>query len=120
MKVRKVSSYFHILAFKFFDTGDRQMFRKLIEVNLGSGHDFELEVKYLLTQLGFTASLTGNDDKGVDIIAQAPTPGNPKFYIQCKYHHNTVGLEAIQQVYTGAAIRGNQAYPVVFTSSMVT
>lgn len=91
-----------------------------LTANLGSGYDYEMEVKYLLMQLGFTAALTGNDDKGVDIIAQAHTPGNPKFYIQCKYHHKTVGLEAIQQVYTGAAIRGNNGYPVVFTSSMVT
>ena len=96
------------------------MFRRFTEANLGTGQDYELEVKFLLMQLGFKAFLTGNDDKGVDIIAQAPTPGNPKFYIQCKYHHKTVGLEAIQQVYTGAAIRGNDAYPVVFTSSMVT
>lgn len=96
------------------------MFSKFTEVNLGTGHDFELEVKYLLMQLGFIAGLTGDNDKGVDIIADAPTPGKPKFYIQCKYHHKTVGLEAIQQVYAGAAIRGNNGYPVVFTSSMVT
>ncbi len=96
------------------------MFRKFTEINLGTGHDYELEVRKLLIDLGFTAYLTGNDDKGVDIIAQAPTPGNPKFYIQCKYHHKTVALEAIQQVYTGSAIRGNQAHPVVITSSQVT
>lgn len=96
------------------------MFRHFIEANLGSGYDYELEVKYLLIRLGFKASLTGNDDRGIDIIAQASTPGNPKFYIQCKYHNKPVGLEAVQEVYTGCALRGNDGYPVVFTSSSIT
>lgn len=96
------------------------MFRHFIEANLGSGYDYELEVKYLLIRLGFKASLTGNDDRGVDIIAQASTPGNPKFYIQCKYHNKPVGLEAVQEVYTGCALRGSDGYPVVFTSSSIT
>lgn len=96
------------------------MFRKFIEYNFRDGHNFEVEIARMLRQLGFTANRTGNDDKGVDIIATSPTEGTPKFYIQCKYHNKTLGLEAIQQVYTGCALRGNDARPVVITSSNIT
>lgn len=72
------------------------MFRHFIEANLGSGYDYELEVKYLLIRLGFKASLTGNDDRGVDIIAQASTPGNPKGYTLQGHKVNRGGSKTVQ------------------------
>lgn len=96
------------------------MYSYLLTQNLGSGTDFEEHVAYLLRKNGFSAQLTGNDDRGTDIIAQAPTAGNPKFLIQCKYQNTTLNLTAVQEVFTGAALRGHIGHPVVFTTSHIT
>lgn len=96
------------------------MYNYLLTQNLGSGTDFEEHVAHLLRRNGFSAELTGNEDQGVDIIAQATTPGNPRFLIQCKYQHSTLNLTAVQEVFTGAALRKYIGYPVVFTTSHVT
>lgn len=96
------------------------MYSYLLTQNLGSGTDFEEQVAYLLRKNGFSAQLTWNDDRGVNIIAQAPTAGNPKFLIQCKYQNTTLNLTAVQEVFTGAALRGHIGYPVVFTTSHIT
>lgn len=96
------------------------MYNYLLTQNLGSGTDFEEEVAYLLRRNGFSADLTGNDDQGVDIIAQAPTEGNPKFLIQCKYQNSTVSLTPVQEIFSGWALRGCIGHPVVFTTSHVT
>ena len=79
------------------------MYSYLLTHNLGSGTDFEEHVAYLLRKNGFSAQLTGNDDRGTDIIAQAPTAGNPKFLIQCKYQNTTLNLTAVQEVFTESA-----------------
>lgn len=96
------------------------MFRKFITQSFMNGHGFEREIQWMLRQLGFTAMTTGNYDRGVDIIAKAPTEGNPQFYIQCKYQNSTLSLDAIYQVYTGRAIHGNDAHPVVITNNNMT
>ena len=97
------------------------MFSKFINQNFGSGHMFELEVRNLLRTCGLTAATTGNDDRGVDIVAEADFgTTKAKFYIQCKCHNKAVGLEAIQEVYTGTSLRGNDGYPVVITNNRVT
>lgn len=96
------------------------MYNYLLTQNLGSGTDFENEVAYLLRRNGFSSSLTGNDDRGVDIIAQAPTEGNPKFLIQCKYQNTTLNLTPIQEIFTGVALRNHIGHPVVFTTNHVT
>lgn len=96
------------------------MFRKFITQSFMNGHGFEREIQWMLRQLGFTAMTTGNYDRGVDIIAKAPTEGNPQFYIQCKYQNSTLSLDAINQVFTGRAIRGNDARPVVITNNNMT
>lgn len=96
------------------------MYNHILTQNLGSGIDFEEHVAYLLRKNGFSAQLIGNDDCGIDIIAQAPTAGNPKFLIQCKYQNTTLNLTAVQEVFTGAALRGHIGHPVVFTTSHIT
>ena len=97
------------------------MFSKFINQNFGSGHMFELEIRNLLRAHGLTAATTGNDDRGVDIVAEADLGSTKaKFYIQCKCHNKSVGLEAIQEVYTGTSLRGNDGYPVVITNNRVT
>lgn len=97
------------------------MFSKFINQNFGSGHVFELEIRNLLRAHGLSATTTGNDDRGVDIVAEADLgTRNVKFYIQCKYHNKAIGLEAIQEVYTGTSLRGNDGYPVVITNNRVT
>lgn len=96
------------------------MYHYLLTQNLGSGTDFEEAVAHLLRRNGFSAQLTGNDDRGIDIIAQAPTAGNPKFLIQCKYHNATLNLTPIQEVFTGTALRNYIGCPVVFTTSHIT
>ena len=35
-----------------------------------SGTEYEERIVYLLSEYGFTTNRTGNDDKGVDIIAE--------------------------------------------------
>ena len=66
------------------------MFSKFINQNFGSGNNFELEVRNLLRAHGMSATTTGNDDKGVDIVAKADLAGTKvKFYIQCKCHIKT-------------------------------
>lgn len=97
------------------------MFSKFINQNFGSGNNFELEVRNLLRAHGMSATTTGNDDKGVDIVAKTDLAGTKvKFYIQCKCHNKAVGLEAIQEVYTGTILRGNDGCPVVITNNRVT
>lgn len=99
------------------------MFRKFLEENFGSGYNYEIEVTRLLQKFGFHAHRTAEEehkDEGVDIVAQAQIEGKPKFYIQCKYHNKTQGLEPIQQVHTGAALRGNDGFPVVITCADIT
>ena len=97
------------------------MFSKFINQNFGSGHVFELEIRNLLRAHGLSATTTGNDDRGVDIVAEADLGTRKvKFYIQCKYHNKAIGLEAIQEVYTGTSLRGNDGYPVVITNNRVT
>lgn len=96
------------------------MYNYLLTQNLGSGTDFEEHIAHLLRRNGFTAQLTGNNDKGVDIIAQSPTAGNPKFLIQCKYQHATLNLAPIQEIFTGVALRGYIGHPVVFSTSHIT
>ena len=97
------------------------MFSKFINQNFGSGHVFELEIRNLLRAHGLSATTTGNDDRGVDIVAEADLGTKKvKFYIQCKYHNKVIGLEAIQEVYTGTSLRGNDGYPVVITNNRVT
>lgn len=98
----------------------RNPYTYLLNQNLGTGTQFEDEVKFLLLSNGFTASGTGNDDHGIDIIAQAPTEGNPVFYIQCKYQNSSINSKPIQEVFTGAALRKNKGHPVVFTASHIT
>lgn len=97
-----------------------RMYHYLLTQNHGSGTEFEEQVAYVLRMNGFSAKLTGNDDRGVDIIAQAPTAGNPKFLIQCKYQNSNINLTPVQEIFTGVALRDHIGHPVVFTTSHVT
>ena len=86
-----------------------------------SGTDYEERISYLLVEYGFTTIRTGKDDKGVDIIAETDLNGKHlKYYIQCKYWNTTLGLAPIQEVFTGANLRGNNGSPVVITNNNVT
>lgn len=97
------------------------MFEEFIKESFRSGDHFEFAVCTTLQTFGFKAYRTGNDDRGVDIIAEAPLKDiTPKFYIQCKCHNKSIGLAPIQEVYAGCHLRGNDGYPVVITNNIVT
>lgn len=96
----------------------------LIGVNIMAkcltGVDFENRTIEMLRSIGIDASSTGKEDKGVDIVALANLDGiTNKFYIQCKYWNNTIGLHPIQEVYTGTHYFGNDGTPVLFTNNRV-
>lgn len=96
------------------------IFENVYTRNFGDGHSFERYITNLLHHLNFTAELTGNDDRGVNIIAQTDIGDKPKFYIQCKLRNNIIGAEPMQEVYTGWALRGKDGYPVVITNNSIT
>lgn len=84
-----------------------------------SGRDFEYFCAKLLKCNGFTnVEITqASKDKGVDIIAWRK---NVKYAIQCKcYSDNNVGIQAVQEVYTGKALYGCQK-AMVMTNSKFT
>lgn len=89
-------------------------------MNCKTGVDFENFIIRLLRESGIDASSTGKEDKGVDIVALANLDGiTNKFYIQCKYWNNTIGLHPIQEVYTGTHYFGNDGTPVLITNNRV-
>lgn len=96
------------------------IFENVYTRNFGDGHSFERYIANLLHHLGFAAELTGNDDRGVDIIAQADIGDKPKFYIQCKCHNNVIKADPMQEIYTGWALRGKDGYPVVIANNSIT
>lgn len=66
-----------------------------------TGRDYEEYVCDLLQEEGFNAELTpASCDKGVDILVRA---GDHRIAIQCKLYSHPVGIEAVQEVQTGAA-----------------
>ena len=86
-----------------------------------SGTEYEERIVYLLSEYGFTTNRTGNDDKGVDIIAEIDLNNKHyKYYIQCKFWNTTLGLSPIQKVFTGTSLRGNDGSPVVMINNNVT
>lgn len=86
-----------------------------------SGYDFELFIQRLLTRYGFNATLTGNNDNGIDIIATLKEGDcESKYYIQCKFYNRTVGKLPIQEVFSGSHYFGNDGYPVVITNNYMT
>lgn len=89
--------------------------------NCYSGTDYELWVVRLLTILGFVAKRTGNNDNGVDIIADI-TVGDTmyKFNIQCKFYNKPVGKAPVQEIFAGCAYFENGGYPVVITNNIMT
>jgi len=61
---------------------------------------YELMCYALLESLGWNVFLTeAGADFGVDLIA---TKNNLKVAIQCKKHKNTLGIKAVQEVFSGA------------------
>lgn len=89
-------------------------------LNCQTGADFENFIIEFLREYGIQASSTGKEDKGVDIVAKATLGGiTNKYYIQCKYWNNTVGLHPIQEVYTGTHYFGNDGAPVLITNNRV-
>lgn len=83
-----------------------------------SGNDFELFIQRLLTRYGFNATLTGNNDNGVDIIATLKEGDcESKYYIQCKFYNRTVGKLPVQEVFSGSHYFGNDGHPVVITNN---
>lgn len=89
--------------------------------NCMTGIDFENFIVGVLKDCGIKASTTGNEDRGIDIIASATIDDiTNKFYIQCKFWNNTVGLHPIQEVYAGTHYFGNDGQPVLITNNRVT
>lgn len=89
--------------------------------NRNNGLLYEFWVKSILRLLGIEAETTGrDDDKGVDIVAQATVEKKTKFYIQCKCWSEEVGTSPIQEIFTGCSLRGNDGHPVVITNNHVT
>lgn len=85
-----------------------------------TGVDFENLIIKLLRACNIKASSTGKEDKGIDIVASATLDITKKYYIQCKFWNNTVGLHPIQEVYTGTHYFGNDGTPVLITNNRVT
>lgn len=94
---------------------------EMIAAEKYSGEDYENLVVKCMRKLGFRANRTGKNDKGIDIVAEGYVDGVlHKFYIQCKYWNNTVGMHAIQEVFAGCHYYGCDGTPVLFTNNRVT
>ena len=89
-------------------------------VNNYTGIDFENGCVEILKHCGFEAVRTGNDDKGVDIIASITIGGNvKKYYIQCKYQNKTLSMHPVQEIFTGTHYYGADGIPVLITNNHV-
>lgn len=96
------------------------MINKLNMVNSYTGTDFEKGCIGILQQCGFEALGTGNEDRGVDIIASIPIGENvKKYYIQCKYQNKTLGMGPIQEVFAGTHYHGGDGVSVLITNNHV-
>lgn len=85
---------------------------------IGSGLDFEFVCSEILIRNGFqTADVTkASNDYGVDIVA---TKDGVKYAIQCKWYSGSIGISAVQEVYTGKEYY-NCHVGVVMTNSSFT
>lgn len=86
-----------------------------------TGTDFENKVVEFLSMYGFTARKTGNNDGGIDIVAESTTkPTTYTFNIQCKFFNRPLSKAPIQEVFSGTHYYGNGGRPVVITNNRVT
>lgn len=89
-----------------------------------TGFEFESKTVDFLRMMKFTASHTGRNDGGIDIVATKEVASiEYKFYIQCKYFNTTLGKHPIQEVFAGASYyeeNSGKGLPVVITNNRVT
>lgn len=81
---------------KYFDSNKS---RFIYSNEKSTWQQYELMCHYLLESSGWNVLLTeAGGDFGVDLIA---TKNNLKVAIQCKKHKNTIGIKAVQKVFSG-------------------
>lgn len=92
------------------------VFKKLFEVVIITGQEYEHLVASYLLKHGYTnVEVTkSSGDFGVDVIAHK---GGKKYAVQCKYYSVPVGLSAIQEVVAGKAIYNCDSAMVVTNSN---
>lgn len=89
-------------------------------VNNYTGIDFENGCIEILEHCGFKASNTGEEDRGVDIIASITINDDVrKYFIQCKYQNKTLSMGPVQEVFAGAHYHGGDGVPVLITNNHV-
>lgn len=102
-----------LLVFGFI--GDRRKKRAARGISAMSGEDFERFVADKLRRRGFSdvcmTPTTG--DYGVDITA---TKGGVRYAFQCKRYSGSVGVHAVQEVYSGSKKYGADRAVVVTNS----
>lgn len=82
-----------------------------------NGIEFENVCLKILRCCGFYGRLTPkNGDHGADILARF---SNSSFSIQCKYSKNSIGFDAIKEVYTSKGVY-NTEHAIVMTNSFFT
>lgn len=74
--------------------------RRLGDMDLMEGHEFEYYCADLLRRAGFleVEVTRGSGDYGVDILAEL---GGVTYAVQCKRYDGPVGVKAVQEVYAG-------------------
>ncbi len=73
-----------------------------VDISCLDGYEFENLIKKLLKSKGYTnvTRIGGAGDRGVDLIATSPEPGNMKVIFQCKRWISNVGSEPIQRLHS--------------------
>lgn len=108
----------HVQAFK--ESIRRKYIREsanIESIDAMSGIEFENHLKYFFEQQGYTVKTTpASGDNGVDLLI---TKNKITTAVQCKRYRNSVGVSAVQEVYTGASFY-NCKEALLITSSSFT
>ena len=73
--------------------------------DISGGHEFEQYVVYLLQKNGYKNVQTtpASGDYGADVLAEMD---GERYAIQCKLYRNSVGVKAVQEVYSAMSYYG--------------
>jgi HJR/Mrr/RecB family endonuclease len=99
---KAASSVSHVHTFK--ESIRRKYIREssnIEAIDVMSGTEFENHLKYFFEQQGYTVKTTpASSDNGVDLLIRK---NKIMTAVQCKRYSNSVGVSAVQEVYTGAS-----------------